>query len=210
MEKIYKSNLQYNSTKKRNSIVLCVILFIGILGLMSIFIAINAMDFILMTGAFLLFPIIMFPSIFMQYPTDGRQIIKITDKEITVHKETFKLKDVVSFKVIIEVPYTHADSDNLKFLNDLKNTKLEDEWYGNLDLVVKDSNGKKKMVYTHIDHVIDGMLTLIRLGIKNYELSFSQKKNKVVSEYDYRKDILDENDEQYKSLSKKDKKRQLI
>ena len=66
------------------------------------------------------------------------------------------------------------------------------------------------MVYTHIDHVIDGMLTLIRLGIKNYELSFSQKKNKVVSEYDYRKDILDENDEQYKSLSKKDKKRQLI
>ena len=54
------------------------------------------------------------------------------------------------------------------------------------------------------------MLTLIRLGIKNYELSFSQKKNKVVSEYDYRKDILDENDEQFKATSKKNKKKQLI
>lgn len=210
MEKIYKSNLQYNSTKKRNSIVLCVLLFIGILGLMSVFIALNSVDFILMTSAFLLFPIIMFPSIFMQYPTDDRQIIKITDKEITVRKETFKLKDVCSFRVIIEVHYTHSEEENQKLLNDLKTTKLNDEWYGNLDLIVKDERGKKKMLYTHIDHVIDAMTTLIKLGIKNYELSFSQKKNKAVSEYDYRQDILDENNAKYNSLSKSEKRKQLM
>ena len=92
----------------------------------------------------------------------------------------------------------------------MKTTKLGDEWYGNLDIIVKDAKGKNKMLYTHIDNVVDAMLTLIKLGIKNYELSYSLKKNKVVSEYDYRKDVLNEIDQEYNKLSKKDKKKQLI
>ena len=66
------------------------------------------------------------------------------------------------------------------------------------------------MLYTHIDHVVDGMLTLIKLGIKNYEVSFSLRKNKVVSEYDFRKDVLDEIDEKQALVSKKENKKHLI
>ena len=182
MNKVYKSNLQYNSTKKRNGIILCILLFLGIGGLMSVFIAKQSVDFAIMTGAFILFPIILFPSIFMMYPTDGRAILTITDKDVTVGKETYKLKDVTKFRVIIELPYSRIESENQALLEEMKTAKLEDVWYGNLDIIVKDEKGKSKMLYTHIDNVVDGMLTLIKLGIKNYELSFSLRKNKVVSE----------------------------
>ena len=210
MEKIYKSNLEYNSRKKRNGIILCVLLFLSIGGMMTFFIAKNDMDFILMTGAFLLFPIFMFPTIFTSYPTDGRAILTITDKDVTVGKETYKLKSITQIRVIIELPASKLDSENQKLLEEMKTTKLGDEWYGNLDIIVKDAKGKNKMLYTHIDNVVDAMQTLIKLGIKNYELSYSLKKNKVVSEYDNRKDVLNEIDQEYNKLSKKDKKKQLI
>lgn len=210
MNKVYKSNLQYNSTKKRNGIILCILLFLGIGGLMSVFIAKQSVDFAIMTGAFILFPIILFPSIFMMYPTDGRAILTITDKDVTVGKETYKLKDVTKFRVIIELPYSRIESENQALLEEMKTAKLEDVWYGNLDIIVKDEKGKSKMLYTHIDNVVDGMLTLIKLGIKNYELSFSLRKNKVVSEYDFRKDVLDEIDEKQATVSKKENKKHLI
>ena len=210
MNKTYKSNLLYNSTKKRNGIILCILLFLSIGGMMSVFIVKNNMDFVLMTGAFILFPIILFPSIFQMYPTDGRTILTITDKDVTIGKDTVKLKDIVKFQVIIELPVSKLDSENQALLEKMKYEKLEDEWYGNLDIMVKDENGKKKMLYSHIDNVVDAMLTLIKLGIKNYELSYSLKKNKVVSEYDYRKDVLKEIDDSYNAISKKEKKKQLL
>jgi hypothetical protein len=163
-----------------------------------------------MTGAFALFPIVLFPSIFQMYPTDGRTILKITDKDVTVGKETYRIKDVTQFRVIIELPYSHIEKENEALLNEMKTAKLENVWCGNLDIIVKDANGKNKMLYTHIDEVVDAMLTLIKLGIKNYEVSFSMRKNKVVSEYDFRKDVLNEIDESYKTLSKKAKTKQLL
>lgn len=210
MEKIYYSNLEYNRKKKRNGIILCALLFLSLGGLASVFIVKNSVDFGLLFGAFALFPVVLFPAVLQMYPTDGRAILTITDKEVTVGKETVKLSKVTKFRVMIELPASLADSENLKLLEGMKTAKLENEWYGNLDLVVLDAQGKSKMLYTHIDEVVDAMLTLIKLGIKNYEVSFSIRKNKVVSEYDFRKDVLDEIDEEYNSLSKKERKKQLL
>lgn len=213
MEKVYKANLEYNRSKRHKAIVLCTLLFLGIGGLMSVFIVKGDMDFILMTGAFLIFPIMLLPASLMQHPVDGRDILKITDKTITIHKETYKIKDIVKFNVILELPASKLDSENQKLLEKMKTEKLDDDWFGNLDFMVKDEKGKKKMLYTHIDNVVDAMNNLFRVGLKHYEVSFALKKNKVVSTYDFRSDVLNEEseqDKQYKALSQKDRKKQLL
>ena len=210
MSKIFKSNIEYNSTKKRNGIILCIILFFGIAGLTSVFAVNGSTEVAIIMGTFILFPIILFPSLFMMYPTDGRAILTVTDKDVTVGKETYKIKDITKFRVIIELPYSNIESENKALLNEMKSAKLEDVWCGNLDIIVKGANGKPKMLYTHIDHVVDGIYTLIKAGVKNYDVTFSLRKNVVYSEHDFRKDVLDEIDKNQAPLSKKERKKQLL
>ena len=210
MKKVFVSNIEYNRTKKRNGIILTILLFLGVGGLAVTFFTKESYDLATIMCSFLLFPIVLFPSIFKMYPTDGRAILTITDTAVTVGKETYKLKDVTKFRVIIELPSSRIDSENLALLEEMKTAKLEDVWCGNLDIIVKDGNGKAKVLYTHIDQVVDGMNTLLKLGIKNYELSFSLRNNKVVSEYDFRKDVLSEIDKSQVKTSKKSNKKQLM
>lgn len=214
MEKKYIANLEYNMKKKRNSLILCGLLFITMAGMMSVFVAVKSYSFVAIFGAFLILPFAILPSIFKTYPTDNRTILTVTDKTVTVGKETYKLKDVTKFRVIITLPYSHIKSENDSALRAARDNKPEDVYYGNLDIVVKDERGKAKVLYTGIDHVIDAAETLISVGVKHYTLSFSIKKQSVECSYDLKKDAMfkaaGEKNGQSKPLTEKEKRKQLL
>lgn len=214
MEKKYIANLEYNIKKKRNSLILCGLLLITMLGMISIFVAFKNYYIIAFFGVFLILPFAILPSIFKTYPTDNRTILTVTDKTVTVGKETYKLKDVTKFRVIITLPYSHIKSENEAALREARDNKPEDIYHGNLDLVVKDARGKAKVLYTGIDHVIDATETLIFVGVKHYTLNFSIKKQTVECAYDLKKDAMfkmaGERKQDAKPLTEKEKRKQLL
>lgn len=214
MEKKYFANLEYNAKKKRNSLILCGLLLITMLGMISVFVVFKNYVIIAFFGIFLLLPFFVIPSVFKTYPTDNRTILTVTDKTITVGKETYKLKDIIKLRIIITLPYSHVKGENEAALTAARDDKPLDIYHGNLDFVVKDERGKSKVLYTDIDHVIDAVETLISVGVKHYSLCFSIKKQTVECQYDIKKDLTlkkaGEVENGVKSLTKKQKRKQLL
>ena len=210
MEKNYYANLEYNRRKKNQGIILSALLILFMLGTVSVFVATKQYTFVIPFAAILLLPIFTIPSIFKNYPTDNRVMVCIKDKEITMDNTTCKLKDITKIRVTIELPASRLDSENKQTLEKLVKEKPEDVYFGNFDLVVKDSTGKKKVLYSHIDGVIDALNTLLSLGVKYYEVRYTIKKQSALLEYDMRNDIIVEKEKALQTTSKKERKKQLL
>ncbi len=210
MKKDYFCNLDYNRAKRKNSLLLSLLLIICILGTISIFIALKDYTFIAIFALCLIVPIIAIPSAFKSYPLSVNPILSITDKEIIVGKETFKIKDIIKVKCIIDLPYSKIDAENKKLLNEMKSVKPENIYFGTFDIVIKDEKGKTRIIYSHIDEVIDALETAIEMGLKHYSLIYSIKKTSVVSEFDFKSSIANQKEIEKQTTTKKAKTKQLI
>ena len=210
MEKKFYSDIQYNRAKRRSSIILNSLLIVAAVGTASMFIA--QKDYLFM-GLFLvlaLLPIALIPISFKNHPIHGRSIITVTDKDITVMGETAKIKDVTKIKVLIELPPVSNDLEGIEMLNEYKSIHPGYEFYGNLDMFYVGEGGKKKIVYSHVCNVIEALEDMLYVGVKNYSVTYSVKKNTAISNYDFKNVVANRKQEENNKLSKKQKTKQLI
>ena len=210
MEKKFYANIEYNKRKKSGGITLSMLLVVMMLLTISTFVATKQYTFIAFFAALLLLPAFLIPRIIKNYPTDGRAIVVIKDKEVVMDGTTTKLKDITLIRVTIELPASKLDSENNALLEEMKSQKPNAEFFGNLDLVVKDLKGEKRVLYSHIDNVMQALETLLELGVKHYEILYSVKKKSVKCEYDVKKDIVIQKEKSLTSTSTKDRKKQLL
>ena len=211
MKKEFFPNVEYNRRKRVTTITLNAALILASLCIASLFIIkqdiIMSVSFILIG----LLPLLVIPQVIKNHPIKSTEpIMTITDKNITVLKETVDLKSVTSVKVIIELLPSRLDSENIKILNDMVNVYPGDEYYGNLDVYYTGEDGKVKTLYSHIEGVVGAMETLIELGVKNYTLSYSIKKNAVKSEFDFKGLVQKRVSDEANQASKKSKTKQLL
>lgn len=210
MQKDFYSDIAYNREKRRSAIILNSLLVVVALGTASIFV-LNK-DWLFM-GAFLvmaLLPIALIPISFKNYPVDGKPVVTVTDKEITVMGQTVKIKDITKIKVLIELPPYKDDRESINKLQEIKSVHPGYEVYGNLDMFYIGQDGKKKTVYSHVTNVIEALELMLYVGVKNYSVTYSCKKNTSISEFDFRKVVFQKKQDENNKLSEKQKKRQLI
>ena len=201
MEKRYYSNLSYNRQKRRSAVTLNLLLVVAMLGTSSIFIANKDWLF---AGAFILvafLPIGMIPISFKNYPVHGKPIITVTDKEITVMEQTVKIKEITKIKVLIELPPCANEIEAIKSLQEMKLVHPGYEVYGNLDMFYIGTDGKKKIAYSHVTNVIEALEDMIYVGVKNYSVTYSAKKNTMVSEFDFKGRVFNKKQEEHNCLT---------
>ena len=184
------------------------------LGLASAFLLAKERDYLFAAifAVIALLPIFTIPATFKTYPLKDDPIVKITDKDVTVFDKTVKYKDIIKVKVIIELPTSRLDSENKKLLEEMKDAKPENIYFGNFDVVYRDTNGKTITLYSHIDDVVEALETVVSYGFKDYQLSYSIKKQNVVSTYDFWKDALKRKEEEQATdkTTKTKKHKQLV
>ena len=210
MKKEFYANLDYNKSKRRSALLLSSLLMICILGTVSIFILSKDYLFIIFFAVFLIVPFFAIPSTFKNFPIDGKPVVTITDKDITIGKETIKIKDIIRIKCIIELPYSKIDSENKILLEEMKKAKPEDVYYGTFDITTRDSQGKIKIVYGHIDNLISAIETAYEAGVKHVVLTYAIKKLTAESEYDFKGELAKVKEKEFQTASKKSKTKHLI
>ena len=210
MKKHYYSDLSYNRQKRRSAVTLNLLLVVAMIGTSSIFIVNKDWLF---AGLFIIvafLPIAMIPISFKNYPVHENPIITVTDKEITVMEQTVRVKDITKIKVLIELPPCGNDGDGVKALQEMQSVHPGYEVYGNLDMFYIGSDGKKKIAYSHVSNVIQALEDMLYVGVKNYSVTYSVKKNTMVSEFDFKSVVYNKKQEENNRLTEKQKKRQLL
>ncbi len=211
MKKDYFANIEYNRKKRRNSVVLSVILTFILLSTAVVFVVNKDYIFAVLFLLFMIVPIITIPLGFKNYPVHGNAIISIEKGLIISNGKAFDIKDINTVTVLIELPSSKIDKDDLKILEQLKTAMPEDEFFGAFDISYYDKNGKPQVEYAYIDHVIGALYHAVECGVKKYAIKFTIKKNTVTNECDLKKKL--ENDAKENALNKVSKKarnRQLI
>ena len=211
MRKEYFANKEYNKLKRRNSILLSIILTMLLLFMASVYAVKGDYGFALIFIAILVIPIVAIPAGFKNYPVHDNPIVIIEDGELIANGKTFKIKEIKKLNVIIELPSSKVDKDDIKTLDKLKTNIPEDLFHGTFDIVYAGEKKKTEIEYAHIDHVVDALYQMVDNGLRRYDLKFTIKKNTVVNECDLKK-VLDKQ-KQENALDKttvKERKRQLI
>ncbi len=210
MEKRFYADLEYNRAKRRSAVILNSLLIVVAIGTASIFIAQKDYAFMAVFLLIALLPAALIPMSFKNYPVDGRSIITVTDKEITVMGQTAKIKEITKIKVLIELPPTKDETECIKTLNEYKTIHPGYEVYGNLDMFYIGADGKRKTSYSHVANVIEALEDILYVGVKNYSVTYSIKKNTALSTYDFKNVVANKKQEENNKLTKKQKTKQLI
>lgn len=210
MKKEFFANLDYNKSKRKSALLLSSLLMICILGTISIFVISKDYLYIIFFALFLTIPFFAIPSTFKSYPIDGKPVVTITDKDITIGKETVKIKDIIRIKCIIELPHSKLDSENKILLEEMKKAKPEDIYYGSFDITTRDKQGKIKIIYSHIDNLISAIETAYEAGVKHIKLSYAIKKLTAESEYDFKGELAKIKEKEFQTASRKSKTKHLI
>ena len=210
MEKQYFVNKEYNKLKRKNAVVLSVILTMMLLSMSAVFASGGNYVIAVIFALLVIVPIIAIPSGFKNYPISEKPQIIITDSNITINDKIFTIKEVLKISVLIEVPSSKIDKKDVEFLEYLRTTFPEDNYVGTFDIIYLDEKGKKQVAYSTIDHVVDALINSAKVGVKNYELKFTMKKNSVVNICDLKAYKEEKVDKSLEEISKKTRKRQLL
>lgn len=210
MEKKFYSNLDYNKSKRRSSIILSVLLVICLFGTSSLFFARKEYFFGILFLVPLFIPLMAIPSTFKTFPTSGKPTFIVKDKEIQKGKETFNIKDIVKINITISLPASKLDSENKLTLEKFKKEKPEETFLGDFDIVVKGADNKHKTYYSSIENPIEALTLLLEKGIKHYVLRYTIKKFSVINEFDLKNDIESIKQKEFSNATKKQKNRQLL
>lgn len=211
MRKEYFANKEFNKSKRRNAVVLGIILGVLLLSMAAIFA--NQGDY-LFAGLFavlLIIPILSIPSGFKNYPVHDKPIAIIEDGVLTANGKTFKIKEIKKLNVIIELPSSKVDKQDLELLDKLRTSIPEDDFYGTFDIVYAGENNKTQIEYAYIDHVVDALYCMVENGLRKYDLKYTIKKNTVVNECDIKKVIEKQKQEEaLDKTTKKERQKQLL
>ncbi len=210
MKKEYFANIDYNRQKRRKALTLSIIAFILFGGTASVFFA--SKDY-LIGGMFLLgliIPITTLPSAFKNYPISSAPIISFDGDSVVLKHTTLKIKEISSIKVTIDIPTYEVSKLDFNAIEEIKNKKPEDIYFGTFDIFVKNEKKNVKVYYNSIDNVIDALETAISLGLKNYALFFTVKNNSIKSSYDLISLVKEKKQQEFQKTSKQAKTRQLI
>ncbi len=210
MEKKFYSNLDYNRSKRRSAIILSILLTICLFGTSSMFFVRKEFFFGILFLVPLFIPLMAIPSTIKTFPTNGKPIFVIKEKEVIKHKDVFAIKDIIKINVIITLPASKLDSENKATLEKLKTQKPEETYLGNFDIVVKGADNKPKTYYSSIENPIEALKTLLEKGVKHYTLRYTIKKFSVLNEFDLKNDIESTKQKEFSKATKKQKNRQLI
>ena len=210
MKKEFFSDVQYNAKKRRSAIIMSVLLILFCAG----FATFNITNDNLVIGvAFFLIallPVFSIPLTFKNYKVDGKPSVIIDDDEVIVNGKTLKIKELLRIAVIVQIPASKIDSENVKLLNELQTAKPELDDFGSLDFYIKNEKGKTEALYTNVHCSVEALAILIKLGVKKYSLSYNIKNNTVKSEYDLKKLLINQEEKPAQKLSKKSKTKQLL
>ncbi len=210
MKKEYFANIEYNRQKRRKALTLSLIAFILFGGMASVFFATKTYIIGAMFLLGLIIPITALPSAFKNHPIKNEPIITFDGDSIILDKVTLKIKEISSIKVTIDLPPYEVTRLDFDAIEELKNRKPEDLYFGAFDIFVKNEKKNIKPYYTTIDHVIDALETAISLGLKKYAIFFVIKNNAIKSNYDMISLVKEKQKEEFSKSSKQSKTRQLI
>ena len=203
-------NIAYNKSKRRKFFVLFLIAMICMLGLLSIVIVNDPTSltaFLLMFIVLIL--LLLLPSVFKSYPTNGKPIIEIGEKQIIYNgKYVVELKDIVGFKCNVLHPCaSRIPSEMIDELTDVGKHLTDEVRFGDVDLVIRGQK-KDEMLYATVMDCVGAAQALIDFGVKEYTCYVYYKKQVVNAGYKFTKTLKD--DEKIDRLSKKDRIKQLL
>ena len=210
MQKDFYSDIAYNREKRSSSIILSTLLMLVALGTASIFAIGRDWAYMMVFRVMSLLPIALIPISLKNYPVHGNSIVTVTDKDITVMGETVNIKNITKIKVLIELPPCGSDRESLNQLEEMKFVHPGYEVYGNLDMFYIGKDGKKKIAYSHISNVIEALEDMLMVGVKNYSVTYTCKKNTSLSEFDFKSVVNNKKQEEFAKATKKQKTKQLI
>lgn len=210
MKKEFYSNISYNRNKRRSAVTLNSLLIVVALGTATLFAVKKDPVFTIFFLFFVFLPIAMIPMSFKNYPVHGKPIITLDGNVSVVMGQEIKIKDITKIKVLVELEPSKLDSENIKALNEIKSIYPEGYYCGNFDVFYIGADGKKKQVFSHVENVFDALNAFLYEGVKNYSVTYSAKKNSVLSTYDFKNRIANIKQEENNKTSQKQKKRQLI
>lgn len=218
--KIYP-DIDFNRKERRKSLIYGALLVILMGGMgASIFIqGLNNPDSstvgYLMGAIMLIFVVIflsMIPSSFKQYPVDGKPIIEITPKAITINGETKKISDILEVRLTITLAPVGNKEENEKYVESLLDKEPAKHVTGNVDFAVK-AIGKKgettKTLFTTVADSYEALVALYQAGVKHYSIVYSLKKISKTSRYNLG-EVVTEEGVKLSELSKKDRMKQLF
>lgn len=169
----------------------------------------------LMGAIMLIFVVIflsMIPSSFKQYPVDGKPIIEITPKAITINGEAKKISDILEVRLTITLAPVGNKEENEKYVESLLDKEPEKHMTGNVDFAVK-AIGKKgettKTLFTTVADSYEALVALYQAGVKHYSIVYSLKKISKTSRYNLGEAVT-EDGVKLSELSKKDRMKQLF
>ena len=210
MKKEYFANLDYNRLKRRKALTLGLIAFILFSGTASVFFASQNYIVGAMFTLGLIIPITSVPSAFKAHPIKNEPIITFDGDLVIFKNKTLNVKDISSIKVTIDIPSYEISKLDFEAIEELKNRKPENIYYGCFDVFYKNEKKQTNVVYNNIDMVIDALETAIRLGVKKYAIFFVAKSNAIKSNYDMISLVKEKQKQEFDNASKQTKKRQLI
>ena len=154
----------------------------------------------------------MIPSSFKQYPVDGKPIIEITPKAITINGEAKKISDILEVRLTITLAPVGNKEENEKYVDSLLDKEPEKHMTGNVDFAVK-AIGKKgettKTLFTTVADSYEALVALYQAGVKHYSIVYSLKKISKTSRYNLGEAVT-EDGVKLSELSKKDRMKQLF
>ncbi|MBQ3235527.1 MAG: hypothetical protein IJA97_05150 [Clostridia bacterium] len=210
MAKEFFADIEYNRQKRRSAIILNSLLIVLTVGTASIFIAKRDWVFSAFFLLFTIIPMLTIPSAYKNFPVHGKPVLTVTDKEVLVMDMALKLKDISSFKAIITLPPCKTELETVKMLEEFRDIRPDEAFDGDFDIYYYNEKGKKQTVFSHVKNVVGAIEALIELGVKNYSLVYSAKKNTVKSTFDFKSDMANRRQAEMSKAGKKSKTKQLI
>lgn len=209
--KSFYPNVQYNKSKKRKFLILYAVTMILLAGLFSIYFLQDPkglFTWIVALGA-IMFTMLL-PGVMRAYPTKEVALIEIDDKTIVYGgKLKAELKDIIKAKVNVMVQTTSKNKAEIEEeLKYVANNLEDDEYFGDVDLIIKGEK-KEEQLYATVMDCVGALQALIDFGVKEYEINVFSGKYNVKSNYKLYK-TQSNGDDSLNKLSKKDRIKQLL
>lgn len=166
-------------------------------------------------GMFCVFFILIFavliPSVISGNPVKNEPVISVDTNKVVLNggKEEFKISDVTSVSVCIEVP---KDGDSkvsmYRNLQKIAAVRPTEPVFGTCDLICKDAKKRDVPKYFYVKDCLGALEALIEAGVKKYRIVYSMKRVSCVATY--RINFTPSGNSRYDALSEKERLNQLL
>ena len=203
-------NTEYNKAKRKKFWVLMIVAMLALFGLLTVCLINDPKSAFTVTVAFfILFLLILLPSVLKSYPVNGKPVIEVGEKQVIYNgKYVVELKDIVGFKLNVFHPCASRIPTEIEDELTEVGKKLDEEIrFGYVDLVIKGEK-KEETLYGTVLDCVGAAQALIDFGVKEYVCFVSWKKHVITPAYKFIRKVSDE--ENVINVSKKNRRKQLL